>query len=156
MPKTKKSTTVKAKGLFDHLNQITAGKKADYWKELSESERKTFSSFMINRFISMAPDYIELVNEIQQYGLSDEQVYRVYMDLLPKQKMWNKYIKGAKTDSESYKILAEHYELGTRDVKLALDLMPDKERKLLIKEIKAIYGERYNDKPSKTKRKKGS
>ena len=35
----KKSTVVKKKGLFDHLNQITAGQSPNYWDTISEEDK---------------------------------------------------------------------------------------------------------------------
>ena len=55
------SETQKAKTLFDHLNNITAIQNPDYYDKLSDEDRKTWSNFMIHRFLSMNYDYVELI-----------------------------------------------------------------------------------------------
>ena len=60
---------------------------------------KTFSPFMINRYLSMGEDFLPLVNHFQNYVVQTMPhgiVYRFYCDLLPKKKMYLKYIKGKK------------------------------------------------------------
>ena len=101
-PKPSKSdTTIKTKSIFDFLNCLFLHKTP--WEDLSEQDKKAFSPYIINRFISMHPDYIELVNYFQQFNIGDmkpREVYRMYLDILPKGKFYAKYIK-SKTDSES-------------------------------------------------------
>jgi hypothetical protein len=83
--------------IFDQLANLTHKKVA--WNELSEMDQKSFSPYIINRWLSMNPDYIELVDMLQQYtiGLLDKkQVYQLYYELLPKVKTFSKYIKGKK------------------------------------------------------------
>ena len=63
----KKSTVVKKKGLFDHLNQITAVQSPNYWDTISEEDKKTYSTYMINRFLSMKMEWVDFVNEIPIY-----------------------------------------------------------------------------------------
>jgi len=74
------SDTIKAKSLFDHLSGITDKKVS--WDSLSEVDRKSFSPYMVNRFLSMNMDFIELVNEFQKYTigeLSNREVYKLYL-----------------------------------------------------------------------------
>ena len=49
---------------------------------------------MVNRFLSMKPEWIELVNELQKYNLEPKELYKLYTNVLPKSKQWLKYIKG--------------------------------------------------------------
>ena len=58
---------MKNKGLFDHIKQITNVQNPMYWDTLTESDKKTWSNYMIHRFISMKSDWIEVENEIQRY-----------------------------------------------------------------------------------------
>jgi len=69
------------------------------WNKLTDADKKAFSVYMINRFISMDVDYIGIVNQLQQYnmnGMDARESYKVYFDLLPKKKFWSKYIKAKK------------------------------------------------------------
>lgn len=89
-----KTNTVKGKTIFDLLGCLFENKTK--WDDLSEIDRKQFSPYMINRFISMDPNYVETVNYLQQYtmnGMRPKDVYNLYYDLLPKKKFWAKYIK---------------------------------------------------------------
>mgnify|MGYP003634455912 FL=1 len=106
----------KPASIFDHLANITNKKTA--WSTLSESDRKSFSPYLINRWLSMHPDLIEIVDMFQQYTigpLSKKHVYQLYHDILPKQRMFAKYIKGKKVDKynpELVKFLANCLQCG--------------------------------------------
>lgn len=117
----------KQANLFDHLNNISYIKKE--WSSLSEMDKKTFSSFMINRFLSMSTTYIDLVNEIQHYTngqLGDKEVYNLYKDILPKKKSFFRYIKGSKNNKYSDTVLdylTRYFQVSRREVKDYLNLM---------------------------------
>ena len=73
--------------IFDHLANITW--KKTNWNKLDEASQKSFSPYLINRWLSMNPNYIEIVDMFQQYTigpLSKKHVYQLYLDFLPKQK----------------------------------------------------------------------
>ncbi len=91
----KKSSIIKKKGLFDHLNQITAVQSPNYWDKISEEDKKTYSTYMINRFLSMKMEWVDFVNEIQKHWneLSPKEHYKIYSSVLPKGKKYLKYIK---------------------------------------------------------------
>ena len=85
----------KAKTIFEHLSGIKEKKVS--WNSLSDMDKKTFSPFIINRWLSMNTDLLPIVNILQKYTiglLSARDVYKVYFDYLPKQKTFDKYIKG--------------------------------------------------------------
>jgi hypothetical protein len=117
---------VKAKTLFDHLSGITDKKVK--WDSLSELDRKSFSPYMINRFLSMNMDFVELINEFQKYtigGLDSREVYKLYSDVLPKQKQYNKYIKSKKSDTyqtELVELLSKHFLTSEKEALEALDM----------------------------------
>ena len=49
---------------------------------------------MVNRFLSMKSEWVELVNELQKYNLKPKELYKLYTNVLPKGKQWLKYTKG--------------------------------------------------------------
>ena len=49
----------KRKSLFDHITQITKVQNPKYWEQPSEEDKKTWSNYMVNRFLSMKPEWIE-------------------------------------------------------------------------------------------------
>jgi hypothetical protein len=85
-----------AKSLFDHIKAITQDQKLDYWDTLEDSDKKTFSNFMIHRFLSMNPDWIEVLSEIQPYTqtLEPKQLYLALIGIIPKGRYFLKYTKG--------------------------------------------------------------
>ena len=89
-----KKSSIKRKSLFDHINQITKVQNPNYWKQISEEDKKTWSNYMVNRFLSMKPEWVELVNELQKYNLEPKELYKLYTNVLPKGKQWLKYTKG--------------------------------------------------------------
>ena len=89
-----KKSLVKKKSLFDHINQITTVQNPNYWDEISDEDKKSWSNYMVNRFLSMKPEWIELVNELQKYNLKPKELYKLYTNVLPKGKRWLKYTKG--------------------------------------------------------------
>ena len=92
--KKRKSQTLKKKNLFQHLSQVTTRQNPDYWNTLSEEDKKTWSNYMIHRFLSMKMEWVELVNELQKYNLKPKELYKLYTNILPKGKQWLKYTKG--------------------------------------------------------------
>ena len=119
----------KAATIFDHLANITF-KKVD-WNTLSELAQKSFSPYLINRWLSMNSDLIEIVDMFQQYTigpLSKKHVYQLYYDILPKQKMYTKYIKGKKSkeyNKDLLGMLTQHYQISKRDAKTYIDFWKD-------------------------------
>ena len=91
-----KKIIIKKKSLFDHIKQITSVQNADYWNTLSEEDKKSWSNYMVHRFLSMKMDSVEVVNELQRYNLKPKELYKIYTNILPKGKQWLKYIKGEK------------------------------------------------------------
>jgi hypothetical protein len=89
-----------AKKLFDHLTAITAEQDPNYFKKLTEEDIKSWSNFMINRFLSMKPEWVELIASIQPLSqtLEPEQMYKLYINILPKGKQYLKYTKGKAED----------------------------------------------------------
>ena len=86
----------RSKSLFDHIKEITSVQKQNYWDTLSDGDKKTWSNYMVHRFLSMKMDWVELVNELQRYNLKPKELYKIYTNILPKGKQWLKYIKGEK------------------------------------------------------------
>ena len=86
--------TIKKKSLFDHVRQVTSVQNPNYWDEISEEDKKSWSNYMVIRFLSMKMDWIEVVNEFQKYNLKPKELYKLYINVLPKGKQWLRYVKG--------------------------------------------------------------
>ena len=87
-----------AKTLFDHIKAVTQFQDPKYWDKLEESDKKTWSNYMIHRFLSMNPDWIEVLSEIQPYTqvLEPKQLYLSLIGIIPKGRYFLKYTKGKK------------------------------------------------------------
>ena len=126
--------------IFDWINQILV--KKTHWNEFTEDEQKKFSPFIINRWLSMDKDFLEIVNYFQKYSigtLEPREVYKWYCDMLPKGKRFNKYIKGKKDKKYNTKlidIMVTHFECSKSQVKDYLDLIHKDE----LMEILEKYG----------------
>ena len=126
--------------IFNWINEILVNKK--HWNEFTEDEQKKFSPFIINRWMSMDKDFLEIVNYFQKYSigtLEPREVYKWYCDMLPKGKRFNKYIKGKKDkkyNTELIDIMVTHFECSKSQVKDYLDLIAKDE----LMEILEKYG----------------
>ena len=117
--------TVKKKSLFDHVNQVTSVQNPNYWEDISDEDKKTWSNYMVNRFLSMKSDWIELVNEVQKYPLEPKELYKVYTSILPKKKQWLRYIKGDKKMDYPkwvYEIVAKDMQVSMREAVSAVEM----------------------------------
>lgn len=87
-----------AKTLFDHIKAVTQFQDPNYWDKLEESDKKTWSNYMIHRFLSMNSDWIEVLSEIQPYTqvLEPKQLYLALIGIIPKGRYFLKYTKGKK------------------------------------------------------------
>lgn len=104
---TKKSTTKKMPQnskptIFDILNHLTLKTKS--WNELTAEEKDCVNPYMINRFVSMEKEYIQLVNVAQKVS-DKEKVYKIYFSMLPKKQKFFKYIKKTKTKDYSKELV---------------------------------------------------
>ena len=126
--------------IIDWMNQLLVHKK--HWDDYSEDEQKKFSPFIINRWLSMDKDFLEIVNFFQKYSigtLEPREVYKWYCDILPRGKRFNKYIKGKKDkkyNTELIDIMVTHFECSKSQVKDYLDLIAKNE----LMEILEKYG----------------
>ena len=89
-----------AKSLFDHIKAVTQFQDPKYWDKLEDGDKKTWSNYMVHRFLSMNPDWIEILSEIQPYtqALTPHQLYLTLIGILPKGRHYLKYTKGKKSD----------------------------------------------------------
>ena len=126
--------------IIDWMNQLLVHKKK--WEDFTEDEQKKFSPFIINRWLSMDKDFLEIVNYFQKYAigtLEPREVYKWYCDVLPRGKRFNKYIKGKtdkKYDKELIDMISNHFECSKLQTKEYLELILKQE----LKEILEKYG----------------
>jgi hypothetical protein len=104
-----------AKSLFDHINAIYLEQKKNYFSTLDDGEKRTYSAYMVNRFLSMNIHQLPLVNEIQKYNLPSEVHYLFYATTIPRGKQYNKYVKSKnekKYEDWLVTLVAKHYQVS--------------------------------------------
>ena len=126
--------------IFDWINEILVHKKS--WDSFNESDQKAFSPFIINRWLSMDEEFIEVVNYFQKYSigtLEPREVYKWYSDFLPRGKRYSKYIKSKKAkkyDPELISMMCEYFQCSKAEVKENLSLISKEE----VNQILEKYG----------------
>ena len=110
--------------IFDWLNQITYEKQP--WNSFTEEDKKSFEPYMIHRFLSMNPEYIEFVNLVQTFPYTDkEKIYNIYLYMIPKKKMFLKYIKSSlkKRQEKLFGYVASYYECSLGEANEYIDIL---------------------------------
>ena len=104
-----------AKTLFDHINEIYQSQKKNYFSTLDDGEKRTYSTYMVNKFLSMNIHQLPLVNEVQKYTIPNEAHYLFFATTIPRGKQYNKYVKAVKeTKYEDWLVtlVAKHYSVS--------------------------------------------
>ena len=136
----------KAATIFDLIGGVTDKKRE--WKKWSETDQKKFSTFIVNRWLSMRMELTELINELQMYTIGQlrpQETYKLYHDLLPNNKSFAKYVKGKSEDKYDKDLItqfAEHYQVSKLEATDYLDLMD----KMQCERILIMYGYNESDK----------
>lgn len=140
--KKNNSSKESTKSLFDHINAIYTDQRIDYFTNLSDADKKSYSIYMVNRFLSMNPLQLPFVNEIQKYNLSPDIHYLFFSQLVPRGKQFNKYIKGAKEKTYEQwmiELVSKHYEVSSAEAIEYIDMLYRLNKKEL-RELLELYG----------------
>jgi hypothetical protein len=126
---------------FDHIKNLHTKKRT--WNDFNDEEKKSFNVFIINKGLSMNPDYLGIVNMVQNFTglnqvISPKEVFNIYFNLLPNKFRFYKWIKGAKSkkDKEKAEYLAMHFKVSTREAYDYLDILDKKTINSIIKNYK--------------------
>lgn len=129
---------------FDFIKILTTEKVP--WQSLSAPDKKSFNPYMVNRILSMNPEWIDLVNYIQIHPkIPAPQVFSIYSGLLPNRFYSGKYIKKIKKESnpDMLRFLAKHFSVSQREAEQYLRILS----KETVGHLLAGYG--YTDKEIK-------
>ncbi len=135
-----------SKTLFDHITNVTSVQNPKYWDGLDDADKRTWSNYMVHRFLSMNPDWIEVLSEIQPYTqvLEPKQLYLALIGILPKGRYFLKYTKGKKSEKyESWLVdlLINEFMCSTKEAEDYCEILySTKEGKENIKYICEKYG----------------
>ena len=112
------------KTIFDWLNQITQTKSSP--EDFTEESWDSWNSYMIHRYLSMDINYIDIVNYVQKINPQNKkQIYSIYREMIPKQKVWLKYIKSQtpKKNDELVNYVAEYFECSLGEADHYIDIL---------------------------------
>jgi len=134
------------KNIFDWLKAINSTKPPV--ESFSDKDWEVWNSYMVHRFISMNPDYIEIVNYVQEFPPQEKRmIYSIYKEFIPKNNKWNKYIK-SKTKQPNKDLvnhIKDYFECSSKEAKEYINILAAPEinriltnRGLEKKEIKTL------------------
>ena len=121
----------KASSIFEFLDYLTIKKVK--WEELSDSDKKAFNPYMINRWLSMNSGLTTLVAYLSKYTigtLDKREVYRLYYYSLPKKKMFFQYVKGVKEekyDSGLIDLVGNYFSVSNKESIEYIDVLTNNE-----------------------------
>ena len=135
------------KNIFDWLDEVTLIKRPV--EDIPEESWEKWNSYMMHRYLSMYVGYVEIVNYVQKLNpQSKKQIYSIYRQLIPKKKIWLKYIKNQNKSQkqELIEYISRYFECGLAEANHYIHIMPPEEIKSILsemgvndKEIKKIY-----------------
>jgi hypothetical protein len=128
MKSTIKQPKPKSFTIFDFIKAIIDTKPE--WKSFTPEQQKTFNNYLVHKFLSMNPKYIEIVNYIQGLNIdSSQKLYEVYCFMIPKSKnTYSPYIKSTNKTStpETSKLVAEYFECSLTEAEEYISLTDSK------------------------------
>lgn len=139
-----------AKSIFDHLKAITKDK--IQWDSLSEEDKKSWDDYMITRWLSMNPNYLGFVNDLQmirQNGIDSKMYYNMLINALPKSYVYVKYIKKPRTyenKKELLGFLSSVYNVSKRECLDYMELFHTLDMKDDFEYLMQIHGIQDEDK----------
>ena len=126
----------KTKNIFDWLQHITLYK--THASEFTDNDWENFNSYMVHRFISMSPYYVEVADYAQSMlPTMKKQIYNFYREMIPKRKVWLQYIKSkTKTvNKDLIEDIAKYYEVGVTDATSYFEVMTKEEISIILNEM---------------------
>ena len=135
-----------SKSLFDHIKAITNEQDPKYWDKLEEADKKTFSNYMVLRFLSMKYEWVETIAAVQPYlqEVPPKAMYLAMIDLLPKGRHFMKYMKAKTADKYEgwlVELVAKHYETSKLEAEDYLKILyASRTGKERIKQLSEDYG----------------
>ena len=124
------------KNIFDWLQHITLYKTPA--SEFTDNDWENFNSYMVHRFISMSPYYVEVADYAQSMlPTMKKEIYNFYREMIPKRKVWLQYIKAKnkQINKELVEKIAKYYEVGTSDAYSYINIITDKEMFVILGEM---------------------
>jgi hypothetical protein len=112
------------KNIFGWLEEITVNKSP--LDIISDESWDTWNSYMVHRYVSMNQDYIDIANLVQKINPQNKkQIYSIYKEMIPKRKMWLKYIKNEakKEQKELEEYVAKYFDCSLGEAEHYIDIL---------------------------------
>ena len=116
------------KNIFDWLKCINTTKPPV--ESFSDKDWEVLNSYMIHRFISQNPDFIEVVNYVQDFPPQEKQmIYSIYKEFIPKNNKWNKYIKSKvkQPNKDLVDHIKDYFECSSKEAKEYINILASPE-----------------------------
>jgi len=115
--------------MFEHVKHIKEVQEPDYFKNLTETDRKSFNHFMILKSLSMNPSFVEDVSWIFRYfdKIPSEQFYRLLISVFPIDRKFHQWIKSKNKSTELKELVAQRFEISTNRANEYIDMMTNLE-----------------------------
>jgi hypothetical protein len=126
----------KIRNIFDWLQHITLYKTPA--SEFTDNDWENFNSYMVHRFISMSPYYVEVADYAQSMlPTMKKEIYNFYKEMIPKRKVWLQYVKSkTKTvNKDLIEDIAKYYEVGAADATSYIAVMTKEEISIVLSEM---------------------
>ena len=112
------------KNVFDWLKAINSTKPPV--ESFTDKDWEVWNSYMIHRFLSMNPEYLDLVNLAQTVlPQNKKEIYSIYKEFIPKNNKWSKYVK-SKTKQPNKDLvshLKNHFECSIKESKEYISML---------------------------------
>lgn len=112
------------KNIFGWLEEITVNKSP--LSSISDESWDTWNSYMVHRYVSMNQDYVDIANLVQKINPQNKkQIYSIYKEMIPKRKMWLKYIKNEakKEQKELEEYVAKYFDCSLGEAEHYIDIL---------------------------------
>lgn len=129
-------TNGRTANIFDWLQHITLYKTPS--TEFADKDWENFNSYMVHRFISMSPYYVEVADYAQSLmPQNKKEIYNFYKEMIPKRKVWLQYIKTKNKEikKELVEKIASYYEVGFSDARSYINVITDEEMPIILGEM---------------------
>ena len=120
-PKSKKGFTDSSLGKILHAIKVSKNKDLLQDQEI----KKDFNAFLIIKWLSMNEEYCELLNYVNGFfdKLDKESLFKLLVDLIPKGKTFDKFIKPDNSVSDFVIDIATYYNVGYKEARTYIDVM---------------------------------
>ena len=112
------------KNVFDWLKAINSTKPPV--ESFTDKDWEVWNSYMVHRFLSMNPNYIDLVNEVQKsLPQNKKEIYSIYKEFIPKNNKWNKYMKSSvkQPNKDLSNHIKDYFECSIKEAKEYITLL---------------------------------